>query len=198
MENEQGISESSIKSNLRIILRERIIQAHDDICYPLRGTPHTISYFLLKLAAMEFRRKINPKWTSYRFNKILTLWPSWHEDPKSTILIADRLGLQRRIFSGFKSQCIILSSGVERNNRAVHNCWANLRVKFNETPRKLVFRSKSYKLYDSNSNTKHKWLRHIKCRFSLTENRENRWTLRTWKHMKISYPNLHIKVRDDR
>ena len=41
---------------------------------------------------------------------IFTRWPSWHELPKSTIFIADRLGLHRRIFSGFRSQWMILSS----------------------------------------------------------------------------------------
>lgn len=49
----------------------------------------------------------------------LTLWPSWQEDPKSTILMADLLGLHSRIFSGFRSQWIIDSSGVARNNNAV-------------------------------------------------------------------------------
>jgi hypothetical protein len=33
----------------------------------------------------------------------------------------------------------MFSSGVERNNRAVHSCWANFLVRFNETPRKFVF-----------------------------------------------------------
>jgi len=98
----------------------------------------------------------------------LTLCPSWHELPKSTILIADLLGLHKRIFSGLRSQWIMLSSGVDRNSKAVHSCCANLRVKLRDTPRKLVLRSKSYKLYDSNSKTRHRWLRHMKCRFSFT------------------------------
>ena len=46
--------------------------------------------------------------------RLLTLCPSWQELPKSTILIALLLGLQSKMFSGFKSQWIILSSGVER------------------------------------------------------------------------------------
>ena len=72
------------------------------------------------------------------------------------------------MFSGLRSQWIILSSGVERNSNAVHNCWANLRVRLSETPRKLVLRNKSYRLYDSSSNTKHRWLRHMKWRFNRT------------------------------
>ena len=50
---------------------------------------------------------------------LLTLCPSWQEDPKSTILMADRLGLHNKIFSGFRSQWMIDSSGVARNNNAV-------------------------------------------------------------------------------
>lgn len=79
-------------------------------------------------------------------NVVLTLWPSWHELPKSTILIALRLGLHKRMFSGLRSQCMMFSSGVARNSSAVHSCWANLRVKLRDTPRKFVFRNKSYKL----------------------------------------------------
>lgn len=104
----------------------------------------------------------------------LTLCPSWHELPKSTILIADLLGLHKRIFSGLRSQWIMLSSGVDRNSKAVHSCCANLRVKFRDTPRKLVLRSKSYRLYDSNSKTRHRWLRHMKCRFSFTTTQSNK------------------------
>lgn len=51
---------------------------------------------------------------------LLTLCPSWQEDPKSTILMADLLGLQRRMFSGFRSQWMIDSSGVAKNNNAVN------------------------------------------------------------------------------
>ena len=76
----------------------------------------------------------------------LTLWPSWQELPKSTILMADLFGLHKRMFSGLRSQWIILSSGVDRKSRAVQSCWANLRVKLSETPRKLVFRNRSYRL----------------------------------------------------
>lgn len=46
--------------------------------------------------------------------------------------------------------------GLLKNNRAVHSCWANFRVKFSDTPLKFVFRSKSYKLYDKSSKTRHK------------------------------------------
>ena len=67
----------------------------------------------------------------------------------------------------------MFNSGVARNNNAVHNCWANLRVKFKETPLKFVFRNKSYKLYDRSSNTKHRWLLNVKCLFNFTENRNN-------------------------
>lgn len=52
---------------------------------------------------------------------LLTLCPSWQDDPKSTILMADLLGLQRRMFSGFRSQWMIDSSGVAKNNNAVSN-----------------------------------------------------------------------------
>lgn len=50
---------------------------------------------------------------------MLTLCPSWQEDPKSTILMADLLGLHSSMFSGFRSQWMIDSSGVARNNSAV-------------------------------------------------------------------------------
>ena len=50
---------------------------------------------------------------------LLTLCPSWQEEPKSTIFIADLLGLHSRMFSGFRSQWMIDSSGVARNNNAV-------------------------------------------------------------------------------
>lgn len=76
----------------------------------------------------------------------LTRCPSWQELPKSTILMADLLGLQSRMFSGLRSQWMMLSSGVARKSSAVHSCWANLRVRFRDTPRKLVFLSRSYRL----------------------------------------------------
>jgi len=98
----------------------------------------------------------------------LTLCPSWHELPKSTILIALLLGLHNKMFSGFKSQWIIFSSGVDRYSKAVHICWANFLVRFNETPLKFVFLSKSYKLYDKSSKTKHKWFLYMKCLLSRT------------------------------
>ncbi len=47
-----------------------------------------------------------------------TLCPSWQEEPKSTILMALRFGLQSRMFSGFRSQWMMLSSGVARNSSA--------------------------------------------------------------------------------
>lgn len=73
------------------------------------------------------------------------------------------------------------SPGVLRNNNAVHNCCANLRVRFNDTPLKFVFLSRSYRLYESNSNTRHRWFRHIKCLFNFTENkREN--LVKRWKN----------------
>jgi len=50
------------------------------------------------------------------------------------------------MFSGFRSQCMMDRSGVDRNNKAVHSWAANLRVRFKETPLKLVFLIKSYKL----------------------------------------------------
>jgi hypothetical protein len=57
--------------------------------------------------------------------------------------MALRLGLQRRMFSGFRSQWMIFISGEERKRRAVAICCANFRVKLSETPRKLVLRSRS-------------------------------------------------------
>lgn len=87
-------------------------------------------------------------------------------------MIADRLGLQRRMFSGLRSQWIMLSLGVERKSSAVHSCCANLRVRLSETPRKLVLRSRSYRLYDNNSNTRHKWFLHMKWRFNFTAETE--------------------------
>lgn len=58
-------------------------------------------------------------WERHLAGTTLTLCPSWQEEPKSTILIADLLGLHSRMFSGFRSQWMIDSSGVARNNNAV-------------------------------------------------------------------------------
>lgn len=58
-------------------------------------------------------------WERHPASTTLTLCPSWQEEPKSTILIADLLGLHSRMFSGFRSQWMIDSSGVARNNNAV-------------------------------------------------------------------------------
>lgn len=66
------------------------------------------------------------------------------------------------------------SSGWERKSNADNNCKANLRVKFSDTPRKFVLRNKSYKLYDNNSKTRHRWLRNVKCRFNFTRERRER------------------------
>lgn len=63
---------------------------------------------------------------------------------------------------------MILSSGVARKSSAVHICCANFLVRFNETPLKLVFRNKSYRLQDSISKTKHRWFRNMKWRFKCT------------------------------
>lgn len=134
-------------------------------------------------------------WLSWRHRRnhfeILTLCPNWHELPKSTILMADRLGLQRRIFSGFKSQWMMLSSGVDRNSRAVHSCWANFRVRLRETPLKFVLRSRSYKLYDNSSNTRHKWFLHIKCLFNLTETKK-RQKISNWNGGFLGVSSLHL------
>lgn len=80
---------------------------------------------------------------SRRIISIHTLCPSWQELPKSTILIALLFGLQRSMFSGFKSQWIIFRSVLDKNINAVHICWANFLVKFKDTPRKLVFLNRS-------------------------------------------------------
>ena len=56
------------------------------------------------------------------------------EDPKSTTRMAERLGLQRRMFSGLRSQWMMPRSGRDKKASAVHNCCANFRVKFNDTP----------------------------------------------------------------
>ncbi len=93
------------------------------------------------------------------------------------------LGLHSRMFSGFRSQWMMLSSGVARNSSAVHNCWANFRVRFKETPLKFVFRNKSYRLYDNISNTKQRWFRNMKCRFKCTEKRNTfRYFFFNWRN----------------
>ena len=129
-------------------------------------------FFICQISYFSFGNrchlKINPQNQSW-LKKSLTRWPSWHELPKSTIFIALRFGLHNRMFSGFKSQWMMLKSLDTKNISAVHNCCANLRVKFKETPRKLVLRRRSYKLYDKSSNTRHKWFRCIKWPLSLTK-----------------------------
>lgn len=110
---------------------------------------------------------------------INTLCPSWQELPKSTILMALLLGLQRRMFSGFRSQWMMLSSGVAKKSSAVHSCWANFRVRLSETPRKLVFRRRSYRLYESISNTRQRWLRNMKCLFRWTAEKKKN-IMRRW------------------
>ena len=110
---------------------------------------------------------------------VLTLLPSWQELPKSTIFIALRLGLHKRMFSGFRSQCMMFSSGVARNSSAVQSCWANFLVRLRETPRKLVLRNRSYRLYDSSSNTRHRWLRNMKCLFRVTATNKKQW-VKVW------------------
>lgn len=129
----------------------------------------------IKNTSSTLRQSLHPYFPP-TINKIMhnTLCPSWQELPKSTILMALLLGLHSRMFSGFRSQWMMLSSGVARNSSAVHNCWANFRVRFKETPLKFVFRNKSYKLYDSISNTKQRWFRNMKCRFKCTEERNIR------------------------
>lgn len=132
-----------------------------------------------------------------KYMMVDTLCPSWHELPKSTILMALLLGLQRRMFSGFRSQWMMLSSGVARKSSAVHSCWANFRVRLSETPRKLVFRSRSYKLYDSISNTRQRWLRNMKWRFRWTAKKQkldalvtdtaNRWICSVCGTSKVNY-----------
>lgn len=129
----------------------------------------------------SFKRRVHFSWGHFRTRFFIadeeklhidTLCPSWHELPKSTILMALLLGLQRRMFSGFRSQWMMLSSGVARKRSAVHSCWANFRVRLSDTPRKLVFRSRSYKLYESISNTRQRWLRNMKWRLRWTAGEE--------------------------
>ena len=49
-----------------------------------------------------------------------------------------------------------------------HTCVANFLVRLRLTPLKQVFFKRSYRLNDSNSNTRHKWLRKWKWRFNRT------------------------------
>lgn len=108
------------------------------------------------------------------------------------------LGLQRRMFSGFRSQWMMLSSGVARKSSAVHSCWANFRVRLSETPRKLVFRSRSYKLYDSISNTRQRWFRNMKCRFRWTAGNQFVTVLveyRKW-FSRVSYNSSEKQITD--
>lgn len=79
----------------------------------------------------------------------------------------DRKWFPKRIFSW--DIFVYVLPGWLRNSSAVHNCCANLRVRLSDTPLKLVLRSRSYKLYDNSSNTRHRWFRHIKWHFSFTE-----------------------------
>lgn len=97
-----------------------------------------------------------------------TRCPKRHEEPKSTILMAERFGFTSSMFSGFRSQWITVMFSCDRKLSAAHSCWANLRVRFSETPRKFVFRNSSYRLYESSSNTRHRWFRNMKWRFSFT------------------------------
>lgn len=57
---------------------------------------------------------------SETFN-LRTRSPNRQELPKSMILMALLFGLHSKIFSGFKSQCMMLISGVDRNNSAVQS-----------------------------------------------------------------------------
>ena len=150
-----------------------------------------------------------------RSNSILIIkhirWPIWHELPKSTILIADRFGLTKRIFSGFRSihreknwlidifksdipQWRTFNSGCDRKSKADNNCKANFRVKLSDTPRKFVLRNRSYKLYDNNSNTRHKWLRNVKCRFNLTEKKKCVSIFLFKSRIKLTYITIIINI----
>lgn len=71
------------------------------------------------------------------------------------ILTALLLGYLSRTFSGFRSQWTISTSSLARNCSAFRMCLANFRTRFSDTPRKCVFRSRSYRLKDSISNTRH-------------------------------------------
>ena len=92
------------------------------------------------------------------------------------ILIALLFGLQRRIFSGFRSEWMTDRLGEERKRRAVSSWVANLRVRVRETPWNWVFFSSSYRLQDSSSNTRQRWLRNTKCRFNVTANTHKQYS----------------------
>lgn len=95
----------------------------------------------------------------YEYIRLLDL----QDDPKSITFTALFFGCLNRIFSGFRSQCIMSTSGRARNAKAFKTCLANLRIRFNETPPNCVFFNNSYRLSDNISNTRHWWLRYIKC-----------------------------------
>lgn len=95
---------------------EMLFDSGGDANYMGVGFRGTMSYtWKNALKTSMIRKRVSSdKWV------LLTLCPSWQEDPKSTILMADLLGLQRRMFSGFRSQWMIDSSGVAKNNNAVN------------------------------------------------------------------------------
>lgn len=110
--------------------------------------------------------------------------------------MALRRGFFRRMFSGFRSQCIISTSDRLRNSSDFNRCRENFRIKLRETPRNLktkkqhvrtvgarrksqkhsklvnrtyfVFLSNSYRLNDRISKTRHWWLRYMKWSSSRT------------------------------
>lgn len=55
------------------------------------------------------------------------------------------------------------------NKPTKKTCCPNFLVRLSETPWKSVFLNKSYKLYERSSNTRHKWLRHMKWVFNFTK-----------------------------
>eukprot|EP00966_Prymnesium_polylepis_P322472 7378732-Prymnesium_polylepis.1 len=57
-------------------------------------------------------------------------------------------------------------------------CLPNLRTRLSETPLKLVCRSKSYRLYESISKTRHWWPRNMKWSSSRTMHAESPVSLR--------------------
>ena len=77
-----------------------------------------------------------------------------HDEPKSITFIADLFGTLNNIFSGFKSQCIISTSGLAKNANDFNTCLANFLINVKDTPLKFVLRNNSYKLNDKCSNTK--------------------------------------------
>jgi hypothetical protein len=77
------------------------------------------------------------------------------DDPKSITFTPDFLGCLSKMFSGFRSQWMMSTSGRAKNDNAFNTCLANLRIKFNETPPNCVFLSNSYRFNDSISNTRH-------------------------------------------